>query len=444
MPTPGTNYFTRYTSTVDVALTDKFGNATLISCTAGNLPTDAGYAKGCIAIATDSGILYTNTGSTTVASFTAVDSSDSLTLPSAFVDASTDTGVSLSLTADAITTGEIIKAINGNTTNFTTGAALFYGDMGDATAGNGLVIIGTGAYEGTGLAHLSTGAMTTGVGLQVTSTTGLTSGSLIRVTTSTAGALATNGAVSITGTGAFTSTSNVGLLDVLASATTQGTVVHFRSTAAGQTSSQILNITASGYTTGYTGNVVQITGCSTTGASNTLAVIGVNTTAGNTVSIANNALTVGTGTLLNVSHTTSVIGAGSSLVRISSTGVDTGTTTGTLLDLSSSSAAGATLAMLTDSSADTAARIGLLLKVTNVAAVGAIPLKTSNVAVVEGKFTKILSHTDGTKTVTIWLSQDNTDPDGVLTGLKGDICLNSVGGSVAFCEGDGTDWTTLS
>ena len=39
--TTGTNFFTKYTSTVDVALTNLSGNATLIRCTAGNLPTDA-------------------------------------------------------------------------------------------------------------------------------------------------------------------------------------------------------------------------------------------------------------------------------------------------------------------------------------------------------------------------------------------------------------------
>ena len=111
-------------------------------------------------------------------------------------------------------------------------AALAAGGMGisvdltAATAGNALNLITTGAYTGTGMAIISMGAMTTGIGLSVVSTTGLTSGSLIRATTSTAGALATNGAVSITGTGAFTSTGRVGLLEVQANTTTAGTVAH--------------------------------------------------------------------------------------------------------------------------------------------------------------------------------------------------------------------------
>ena len=444
--TTGTNFFSKYTSTVDVALTNPSGNAVLIRCTSGNLPTDAGYAVGCIAMATNSGVIYYNTGTTTVASFTAVNAgSAALTLATALTDASspTTTGVELSITATAITTGQILKAINGNTTNFTTGAAIFYGDMSTATAGNGIVITGTGAYTGTGLALLNTGAMTTGIGLSIVSTTGLTSGSLLRATTSTAGAVATNGIISFRATGAYTSTSNAGLVDISASATTAGTLVHITSTAAGQTASQLLNVTASGYTTGYTGNVVQITGCSTTGASNTLAVIGVNTSAGNTVSIANNAITAGTSTAFYVSHTTSVLGAGNSLVRISSSSADTGSTTGTLLDLAQSgTVAGNVAVLLTDSSADTSARYLIKSSVTAAAAVAAVPFISSNVAVTGtgSKFTKHIVLTDGTKSVTIWISQDATTPNGNLTGTAGDICLNGPSSHMFYCTGT-TNWT---
>ena len=438
--TTGTNFFTKYTSTVDVGLTDKTGNATLIRCVAASLPTDAGYAIGCIAQATDTGVCYMNTGTASSATFTAFNSASALTMPSAFTDATTTTGVAMSASASAITTGQIYKAINGNTTNYTTGAALFYGDIGAAVAGNGLVITGSAAYTGTGLALLNIGAMTTGIGLSVISTTGLTSGSLIRVTTSTAGALATNGAVSIRGTGAYTSTSNAGLLDVLASATTAGTVVNLASSAAGQTTATILNIASSGYTTGMTGNIVAITSASTTGTGNTVLITNVNTTAGNALKIISNALTLGSGTGLLVSHTTSVLGAGTSLVRISSTGVNTGTTTGVLLDLSTTSSAGATNVLLTDSSADTSARIGIYSKITNAAAVLAVPIATSNVAVSNVKFTKHITMTDGTKTVTIWISQDATTPNGTLSGTAGDICLNGPSSRTFYCTGT-TNWT---
>jgi hypothetical protein len=444
--TVGTNFFTKYTSTVDAAFTNLAGNAALVRCSAANLPTDAGYAIGCILQATNTGVLYYNTGTTSVASFTAVNAgSAALTLPSALTDASTTTGISLSLTSSAITTGQVYKAINGNTTNFTTGAALFYGDMGTATAGNGLVITGSGAYLGTGLAILNTGAMVSGIGLSVISTTGLTTGSLIRVTSSTASAISSNGAVSIRSTGAFTSTT-VGYVDILSSAAIAGTVMSVASSSA-MTSGIILQVLQTGATTTFTGSVVSLTGSHTSGSGNTLLVTDVSTSAGNAVKIVNNALVAGTSAALLVSHATSVLGAGNSLVRISSSSADTGSTTGTLLDLAQSgTVAGNVAVLLTDSSADTGARYLIKSSVTAAAAVAAVPYISSNVAVTGtgSKFTKHIVLADGTKTTTIWLSQDATTPNGNLTGAVGDICLNGPSGRMFYCATAGTTWTACN
>lgn len=74
-------------------------------------------------------------------------------------------------------------------------------------------------------------------------------------------------------------------------------------------------------------------------------------TTGHGISTSVNGLTTGTGIL--VAHTTAVIASGGSLIRASSTSVDTGTTTGTLLDLSSSAATAATLAKITSASLTT-------------------------------------------------------------------------------------------
>ncbi len=63
------------------------------------------------------------------------------------------------------------------------------------------------------------------------STTGMTTGSLIRATSSTAGAIATNGAISFAATGNFTSTSRAGFLNVVANSTTGGTIAHISGTA---------------------------------------------------------------------------------------------------------------------------------------------------------------------------------------------------------------------
>lgn len=346
--------------------------------------------------------------------------------------AAATTSVAVMDIAAGTTSGSVMRITTGTAT-FTTGGKMIELTSTAAVAGNHLTVTTTGAYTGTGMILVTAGAATTGVLVSVVSTTGLTSGSLIRATSSTAGAIATNGAVSFTATGNFTSTSNcgyvsvqantttagtimnisgtalttgvglyiangtsgmttgsaisvavsgtgtvatngivsikhagvydstsnVGILDVGASATTAGTVVHFTASAAGQATNQILNITQSGVTTGYTGNVVQITSSSTTGASNALAVIGVNTSAGNVVSLTNNAITAGTSTILNVAHTTSVLGAGNSLVRISSTSIDTGTTTGVLLDLSSTASTAGTQVLGTFSALTTGVGVSL-------------------------------------------------------------------------------------
>ena len=258
-------------------------------------------------------------------------------------------GIDLS-DANALTSG-IVLHIASSATAITGAGRLFLSDHTGATSTSGILNeFKSAATDETIVVQVTTAAMINGVALKLVGTTGMTTGSLLLATTSTAGAAATNGIVSIQATGAYTSTSNVGLLDVSATATTAGTVVHITSTAAGQTTAQLLNVTASGYTTGYTGSVVSFTGVSTTGAGNVLQVTGVNDTAGDVVKIVNNALTLGAGTLLNLSHTTSIIGAGSSMLLLTSTGIDTGTTTGTMLDLAATAAQTAHLVIITSAS----------------------------------------------------------------------------------------------
>jgi hypothetical protein len=56
---------------VEVAFTDENKNAVLCKVAAGSIPsTTAGYAIGCILVATDTGAAYTNTGSATSCTFT--------------------------------------------------------------------------------------------------------------------------------------------------------------------------------------------------------------------------------------------------------------------------------------------------------------------------------------------------------------------------------------
>ena len=71
----GTNLFTAQSSLIDVALTDKEGNACLIRCAVTDLPSAvAGYAVGCIAMTTDAGVIYKNSSKTSASFSTTLSS----------------------------------------------------------------------------------------------------------------------------------------------------------------------------------------------------------------------------------------------------------------------------------------------------------------------------------------------------------------------------------
>ena len=269
------------------------------------------------------------------------------------------TGVALYLssTGTGLTSGSLIRATTGTTGAVATNGVYSFVGTGNFTVG----AVGVGMFNvaaasttaGTIASFVGTG-LTTGVAVHISSTgTGMTSGSLLRMTTGTTGAVATNGVVSIRATGAYTSTSNAGLLDVTASAITgTATLVNLASTAAAQTDTRVLNISSTGYTTGYNGSVVTMSSASTTGTGNILQITSVATTTGDAVKLISNALVAGTSTILNLSHTTSVLGAGNSMARITSTSVDTGTTTGVLLDLAATAATSGTLMLITSATVD--------------------------------------------------------------------------------------------
>lgn len=69
----GTNLFAPDTAAVHIALTDESGNAILVKCATGDIPSSAsGYAIGCMLVNTTTGTLYTNTGTASSCTFTAV------------------------------------------------------------------------------------------------------------------------------------------------------------------------------------------------------------------------------------------------------------------------------------------------------------------------------------------------------------------------------------
>ncbi len=219
------------------------------------------------------------------------------------------------------------------------------------------------------------------------------------------------------------------------------------------------------------------------------------TTTGNSFALTQNAVTTGkaivttvngltTGKGIEVTHTTSVIANGGSLLNLSSTGIDTATTSGALINLTSTASTagtqvlgtfsglttgtgvslvtaalttGTTISLAADAlttgsmlravsnSADTTARSLIFAHNDNAAAIAAVPVTARNDAVTGtgSKWVRAFSATDGTKTCTIWLGIDGTDPNGALTATAGDIMLNSVGGKIAYCSGTNV-WVTIT
>ena len=72
---PGTNLFAPelVNGGVKVALTDENGDAFLVKCATGSIPSGAaGYAVGCILVDTTTGTPYKNTGTTASCTFAAI------------------------------------------------------------------------------------------------------------------------------------------------------------------------------------------------------------------------------------------------------------------------------------------------------------------------------------------------------------------------------------
>lgn len=448
-----------YVSTATAGLLDVRATALVGAGTVVNFVSSAASqtAANIMTITQSGATLTAYTG--TIASFVGGFSGSSSTGTIIGVTAVSDTaGDALKITNNALTlgSGTLINLVHGTSvigagssmlritstgadTGTTTGCLL---DLASSTATAGTLVLLTSATMATGSAMvMNLNGLTTGAGLKIAHTTTViaSGGSLLRLSSTSVDTGTTTGTLLD-----LASTATTGTVALLTqSAGTTGIGLSIVASGASQTSAAGLSVVQSATTSGFTGSLVVMTGSSTTGSGNVLGITAVNTSAGDALKIVSNSIVTGTSTAMLVSHTTSVLGAGNSLVRISSTSVDTGTTTGVLFDMSTTSAAGSTQVMLTDSSADVNARFGFFSKVTNTAAVLAQPFRSSNVAVSNSKFTKHFTMTDGTKTCTIWLSQDNTSPNTVLTGLKGDICLNGTSGATFYCTADGTGWATM-
>lgn len=220
----------------------------------------------------------------------------------------------------------------------------------------------------------------------------------------------------------------------------------------------------------------------TTGTSFAMTQNAVTTGNGMTQSL--NGLTTGKGH--SITHTTSVISGGGTLLNLSSTGIDTTTTSGALLNLSSTASTAGTQVLLTasalttgtaasvvvaalttgvalgitanalttgnaisiaSSSADTGTRSIVKVANTSAASTGATLLELANTSPSAPYKSSVgLTSTHFMKqmtlgAVTLWTS-DGTTANGALTGTAGDICFNAGSNKPEYCTGT-TNWTAL-
>lgn len=170
-----------------------------------------------------------------------------------------------------------ITGLSTATAANTTGATFAFSNTGVYTGTGAFTITANSATSGV-VSSIVANGLTTGSGLAISSTgTGLTSGSLLSVSSATTGAIATNGAVSFTATGAFTSTADVGFVNITANSTTAGVITHIVGNAlttgvalsvdstGTYTGTGLVNFAGSGTTTGIITSIVGAAATLTTG-----------------------------------------------------------------------------------------------------------------------------------------------------------------------------------
>ena len=221
-------------------------------------------------------------------------------------------------------------------------------------------------------------AGTTGVGLLIVDTgTTMTTGSLISVTTAGAGAYATNGAISLTSTGAFTSTTavNGGFVEVKANSTTAGTIVNVVGSAlttgiglqlsngtSAMTSGSMIRVTISGTGTVATNGLVAITHAGIFTSTSNAGVLNVSASAAvGAATLVNIAATAGSQTAVNLLN---LVQSGASLTAYTGNlvsitgGFSGGSSTGNCLAITSvNTAAGSAIAITSNSTTSSTAGV---------------------------------------------------------------------------------------
>lgn len=184
---------------------------------------------------------------------------------------------------NALTTGQGLHIASSATAITSSGHLLYVNHTGTTGTSAVLSQFTSACTDETVVVGITCSSAITSVGLSlIDAGTGMTSGSLLRVSSGTTAALATNGVVSFTATGNFTSTSPVdgGFFEIKAASTTSGT---------------IFNLVGSALTDGVGIQVTNGTSALTTGSLIHVAASGTGTLASNgVVSIRHNGIFVST------------------------------------------------------------------------------------------------------------------------------------------------------
>lgn len=342
------------------------------------------------AIATNGAISFTATGNfTTVAAVGYVSVQANSTAAGFIMDISgtaltTGVGLAIQNGTSAMTSGSLLRVTAAGTGAIATNGIVSLTHNGNFTSTSatdgGFVEIKANDTTAGVVFNLVADALTTGLGMHLSNgSSAMTSGSLLRVTTGGTGAIATNGIVSFTHTGDFTSTSATdgGFVEIKANDTTAGTAfnlvadalttglgMHLSNGSSNMTTGSLLRVTAGGTGAIATNGLVSLThsgNYTSTSATNGgfVEIKAASTTAGTLVNIVGAALTTGIG--VHISNGTAATTTGS-LLRVTAggvgavatngvvsfvhTGVYTSTTVG-FLNVSASATTGGTVATIT-------------------------------------------------------------------------------------------------
>lgn len=461
------------TGQTDGILMDVTGGGANITATGRMLKLNMGAATAGMGIEVTTSGIYAGAGLVTIAA-TAATTGSFLVLTATGL--TTGKGISM-LGLDALTSGIGLHVTSAATAITGAGRLAYFGHTGATSTSGTLFEIASAANDETIIAQItSSAALAAGVmlalsGASVTTGTAIRASDLNALTTGIGLHLASS-ATAITGAGRMVYVNHTGatgtsaILNEFASAANDETVIFKLTASAALAGGIVLDISPAALTTG---KVIDISNLDaiTTGKALHIDATGVTQTDGILVHIdsASTALT-STGRLLLVDHTGNA-GVSAVIAEVASAAADetvimkvtasaalaagialqvsgAAVTTGNLIGITNADAltTGRMLSLVSNS-ADTGTRSLAFIHSDNSAATGVTVLALRNDAPTSTNFRRMQTFSNGTQTVTFWMSDGSTSPNTALTGTAGDVCYGADSGKTYYCTGT-TNWTAFA